>query len=155
MNMIKDVVLPMVVGACLGIAFESAMAEDTHHEVQVGFYTKHLLGDTEELNETNNIVSYTYHQLTDPYDWHLTYSIGDFTNSHDVASNYLGVGYAKAAFNGAGSYGMSLLVVKGYETHVATMYKGLVLMPVPTVRYGPAAVSLFGPVVIGTVSLNF
>lgn len=155
MNMIKDVVLPMVVGACLGIAFEASMAEETHHEVQVGFYTKHLTGDASELNETNNIVSYTYHQLTDPYDWHLTYSIGDFTNSHDVASNYIGVGYSKVMFNGAGSCGVSLLAVNGYEGHTTTMLKGLVFMPVPTVRYGYAAVSLFGPVVIGTVSINF
>lgn len=151
----RDIVLALGVGVCLGMAYEDANAEETHHEVQVGFYTKHLTGDTTELNETNNIVAYTYHQLTDPYDWHLTYSFGDFSNSHDGHSNYVGVGYSKAAFEGAGSYGLALLAVKGYEGHVPTMFNGLVFMPVPTVRYGYAAVSLFGPVVIGTVSINF
>ncbi|NRA51368.1 MAG: hypothetical protein HRU12_19750 [Phaeodactylibacter sp.] len=150
----RDIVLALGVGVCLGMAYE-ANAEEKHHEIQVGFYTKHLTGDTSELNETNNIISYTYHQLTDPYDWHLTYSFGDFSNSHDVASNYIGLGYSKTAFNGAGSYGVAVLAVSGYEGYVDTMYKGLVFMPVPTVRYGYAAVSLFGPVAIGTVSINF
>jgi len=136
------------------MAYE-ANAEEKHHEVNVGFYTKHLTGDTSELNETNNIVAYTYHQLTEPYEWHMTYSIGDFSNSHDVASNYIGVGYNKTVFNGAGSYGMSVLAVNGYEGHVATMYKGLVFMPVPTVRYHCVSGALFGNVVIGTVSINF
>lgn len=134
--------------------------EAGHHEVQVGVYTKHLTGDKDEkdgtqLNETNNLISYKYHRYIIDTGWHMTYSVGDFTNSHNVPANYVGVGYSRMAFNGSGSYGVDVLAVDGYEDHLQTMYMGLVFLPVPSIRYGYAALSLFGPVVIGTVSVNF
>ena len=111
----RDLVLALGMGACLGMAYE---ANAGHHEVQVGVYTSHLTGDKDDkdgtqLNETNNLISYKYHRYDIDTGWHMTYSIGDFTNSHNVPANYLGVGYNRTAFDGAGSYGVDVLAVDG------------------------------------------
>lgn len=97
-------------------------ADDIEYRLNLGLYTSHYLGISDELNENNRLV-----QFTAAKNEHLV-TVASFINSHYKESYLLGYGKEKQFTDNfrAGAY---IAAIHGYEGEIKTHYEGLLFAP--------------------------
>ena len=96
--------------------------EPIEFRLNIGLFTDHYLGDSDELNENNHLL-----QLTAAKDGKLI-TFASFLNSHFKESYLLGYGHEKQ-FTPNFRGGAYLAIVKGYGGEIKTHYEGYLFAP--------------------------
>jgi hypothetical protein len=136
-NLILALTMFVACGAC-----------SASESINIGVWTEHYHNDSPNYNEDNDFIQFK--TTNDDGDF---VTFGTFTNSHYTKSEFIGLGYTVPA--GPIDVDSAIVIIKGYEGHIDTHYKGLIFAPVVALRYAFVQVTLLGPVVNAGVVFEF
>tara|TARA_R110000772_G_C13310322_1_gene440429 strand:- start:28406 stop:28834 length:429 start_codon:yes stop_codon:yes gene_type:complete len=100
-----------------------AVADDVEYRLNIGLFTEHYLGRGSELNEKNQLV-----QVSAEKNGNVGV-LASFVNSHFTQSYLVGIGREVMLIDDLRIGGYAA-VVKGYEGHLETHFKGLMAAPI-------------------------
>lgn len=114
-----------------------ANGSELEYRLNIGVLTEHVINDKSSYNEDSH-----FYQLTAiNNDKFLT--AGTFKNSYKARSNFLGVGMEFEYIDKL-KFGYYLAGIHGYQGHRSTHYKGLMFLPIKTIRYKRTVTTIIG-----------
>lgn len=121
----------------LSVACYDVFAEQS---VTVGLFTEHYHNDSDDYNENNKLVKYTY------YFGSVTYTLATFENSHYIRSHMIGIGKRwKLSEDSEASITMG--AIEGYQAILKTHVGDVIFIPIFSVKTGFIRTIILGPVV--------